>query len=166
MVFPMNIFFSCLPPHHRHWQNLDLNFSCICNFADYFQICHYHISGHFCKYKILWEGQKNLDHFLCIIWAYQRSERSKANCQAVNSSKNQWTNNFFHLTKYSSGQTMKKMEELSPVHLDLKNDLIQSLYFFSKMQKKIQVLADPVVFLKCTWCNTCNFFGNSKKKII
>ena len=33
----------------------------------------------------------------------------------------------------------------SPVHLDLENDLIQSLYFFSKIQKKIQVLADPVV---------------------
>ena len=33
----------------------------------------------------------------------------------------------------------------SPVHLDLENDLIQLLYFFPKMQKKIQVLADPVV---------------------
>ena len=31
-------------------------------------------------------------------------------------------------------------EDLSPVHLDLEKDLIQS-----KMQKKLQVLADPVV---------------------
>ena len=37
------------------------------------------------------------------------------------------------------------MQYFSPVHLDLENDLIQSLYFFPKIQKKLQVLADPVV---------------------
>ena len=34
---------------------------------------------------------------------------------------------------------------MSPVHLDLENDLIQSLYFFSKMLKKLQVSVDSVV---------------------
>ena len=34
---------------------------------------------------------------------------------------------------------------LSPVHLDLENDLIHSLYSFQKLKKKLQVLADPVV---------------------
>jgi len=45
----------------------------------------------------LWEGHKNLAHFPRIIQACQRSERSKANCQAVNSS-NKRMNIFFDLT--------------------------------------------------------------------
>ena len=34
---------------------------------------------------------------------------------------------------------------IGPVHLDLENDLILSLYFFSKMQKKYKWWSDPVL---------------------
>ena len=42
-----------------------------------------------------------------------------------------------------NGQSLRAY--ISPVHLDLENDLIQLLYFFSKMLKKLQVSVDPVV---------------------
>ena len=47
----------------------------------------------------------------------------------------------------------------SPVHLDLKKDLIQSLWFFSKMPKKLQVL-DQVHFKKNynDWINQHLYF--------
>ena len=43
------------------------------------------------------------------------------------------------------------MIKLSLVHLDLENDLIQSLQFFSKMRKKISV----------GWSSRCKFFWNA-----
>ena len=49
------------------------------------------------NFKILWEGHKNLAHFPRIILACQRSERSKANCQAVNSSKKQMNKQSFFI---------------------------------------------------------------------
>ena len=54
--------------------------------------------------------------------------------------------NIIHDAKYgNTGCGVLRSGMHSPVHLDLENDLIQSLYFFSKVQKKLQVLADPVV---------------------
>ena len=40
--------------------------------------------------------------------------------------------------------------DVRPVHLDLENDLIQSLYFFSKMQENTSV----------GWSSRCKFFWN------
>ena len=89
----MNIFFPCLPPHHRHWQNLDQNSSCICNFADYLQICHYHISGHFCKDKILWEGHVSFEPA-----KGQKGPKQIVKPSGVNSSKKTNEQTFFYLT--------------------------------------------------------------------
>ena len=37
------------------------------------------------------------------------------------------------------------INNMSPVHLDLENDLIQSLYFFFKNAKKYKWWTDPVL---------------------
>ena len=89
--------------------------------------------------------------------------------------KNKRKEKLFFQPHQSSRKTTYTADVLSPVHLDLENDLIQSLYFFSKMQK---VLADPVVvnffwnvldptlsFKKNTsvgWSSRCNFIWKWK----